>query len=190
MKHILRNAKEVAALLNGVLQFREVIEYGEYLDYDNFMNEGRIEFSKNYSSLDDFPKSKDMFVKHHSKYQIGDEVFVKETFTKWGMNILYKADDITSSGFMDIVGIKWKPSIHMNKEISRFTLKITNVRVERLQDISQKDLILFWGKEGIHPHKLLESFFIQEWNASAKDGFTFDDNPYVFVYDFEIVKGR
>ena len=48
----------------------------------------------------------------------------------------YKAD---GNSFGDYEIDKWKPSIFMPKEACRLFLKVTNVRVERLQDISDDD---------------------------------------------------
>ena len=93
------------------------------------------------------------------------------------------------------------------KEMARIFLKVTNVRVERLQDISDDDCI----KEGIsevgfYPdegYPLCTGYmagkddgktalantpqkpFSELWNSTAKDGYKWEDNPYVFVYEFE-----
>jgi len=72
--------------------------------------------------------------------QVGDRLWVRETFQRAGGNTGYwyaatdsKADDGNSPVS------HWKPSIHMPREASRITLEITGVRVERLQDISEED---------------------------------------------------
>ena len=70
---------------------------------------------------------------------IGDLLWVRETWQKIeGDRIIYKAEPI-------IWGGKWKPSIYMPKSAARRWLKITDIRLERLHDISEEDAI----KEGI-----------------------------------------
>lgn len=71
------------------------------------------------------------------KYAPGDVLYVRET---WGEcesfgGYLYRA---THDGD-DPVGNGWRPSIHMPRRASRLTLVVTDVRVERLQDISEAD---------------------------------------------------
>ena len=83
--------------------------------------------------------------------EIGDRLWIKETYCKHGALISYKADDDwiaeyrKSSDFNVIDNPKWEPSIYMPRIASRITLEITDIRVERLQDISEDDAI----KEGI-----------------------------------------
>ena len=77
----------------------------------------------------------------------GDRLWVRETFAApWGLDykfpggesgIFYRADnrqDFPDDG-------TWTPSIFMPRKLSRITLEIVNVRVERLQDISEADVI-------------------------------------------------
>ena len=77
--------------------------------------------------------------------QPGDRLWVRETwadlrYTGFDNPFAYKA---TTSGEGDLIrgeyGIKWKPSIHMPREACRLVLDITDVRVERLQDITEDD---------------------------------------------------
>lgn len=69
-----------------------------------------------------------------SKYSVGDRLWVKETYaTTGGGPIRYAATD-------DIHELRVKkPSIFMPRTASRLTLIVTNVRIERLQDISEED---------------------------------------------------
>jgi len=80
------------------------------------------------------------------------------------------------------------------KEMARTFLEITAVRVKRLQDISYEDILA----EGF-PHKDLMGNakqtialgWLQElWDSCAKDGYKWENNPYVFVYDFKRVENE
>ena len=121
-------------------------------------------------------------------YQQGDILYVRETWCKgsW-MNekerYYYKADD---NDFHCV----WHPSIHMPKEAARIWLKVTDVRVERLQEISGEDLI----KEGID---FFRSNYVRVafdeykniWNSTIKksdlDRYSWQANPWVWVIEFE-----
>lgn len=68
----------------------------------------------------------------------GDILYVRETWREWTDGYLYKAwtEPFPQPG--QFPEIKWKPSIHMPKEAARIWLKVTNVRVERLQEITEE----------------------------------------------------
>lgn len=81
-------------------------------------------------------------------YQPGDILWVRETWYKDVNRYMYKASYTNNEKFFrggKEVRINWSPSIHMPMEAARLSLRVTGVRVERLQDITEADAI----KEGI-----------------------------------------
>lgn len=123
-------------------------------------------------------------------YQPGDILYVRETWKK-APNGYYYYEDWQRNDIADVT--KWKPSIHMPKEAARIWLKVTDVRVERLQDITPQGA---W-KEGarcscLHPVPDCagnKTAFIEIWNSTIKksdiDRYGWDANPYVWVISFE-----
>lgn len=130
-------------------------------------------------------------------YQQGDILYVRETWCKgsW-MNekerYYYKADD-------DDFHCVWHPSIHMPKEAARIWLKVTDVRVERLQKITEdgakaegaidnRGLIHSPENEYDRIHTAREHF-IEIWDSTIKksdlDRYGWDANPWVWVIEFE-----
>ena len=94
---------------------------------------------------------------------------------------------------------RWHPSIHMPKEAARIWLKVTDVRVERLQEITEAGaeaegavnnigMIHAPDNEYDHIHTAKEHF-IEIWNSTIKksdiDRYGWDANPYVWVIEFE-----
>ena len=84
----------------------------------------------------------------------------------------------------------WKPSIHMPKEAARIWLKVTDVRVERLQEMDKTDAL----KEGIDPRLCLNlshalTKFKKIWDSTIKksdlDIYGWDADPWVWVIEFE-----
>lgn len=122
-------------------------------------------------------------------YQPGDILYVRETWSEWTDGYLYKAWNSPFPQAGESPVMKWHPSIHMPKEAARIWLKVTGVRVERLQEISGEDLT----KEGID---LFRSNYVRVafdefkniWNSTIKksdlDRYGWDANPYVFAIEF------
>lgn len=156
-------------------------------------------------------------------YKTGDVLWVRETFTQirnietGHIDTFYAAeqkdyDTVSTTYLCDDDGfetdrtIPWKPSIHMPREAARLFLRVTDVRVEQLQDITEFDAI----KEGF-PGEECHHFgrgacedcngtgwieppsveFMMEWeNLNAKRGLGWDVNPWVWVVEFERVEGE
>ena len=139
-------------------------------------------------------------------YRPGDILYVRETWTKlWYVDpngcthfdqpmYYYAADgtpDITlydEDGFeLDDQRIRWRPSIHMPREAARIFLRVTAVRVERLQDITEDGAI----KEGCTAHggNLALDEFEAVWHSTLKLAdrtlYGWDANPWVWGIEFE-----
>lgn len=131
-------------------------------------------------------------------YQPGDILYVRET---WGYPIalnsdeqyVFRADEVAESGFKNESHI-WHPSIHMPKEAARIWLKITNVRVEKLQEITTEDALKEGADRIIHVdgslnEHAIRTCFLGMWNRSIKksdiDRYGWEADPWVWIIEFE-----
>jgi hypothetical protein len=153
-------------------------------------------------------------------YQPGDILYVRETWERfecWNCDgdergncpkepkksvlnktcgcYMYRATDEISGD------AKWHPSIHMPKEAARIWLKVTNVRVERLQECGEgwcidiekegiatpQDPILYISDDAFHDALRME--FQKTWDSTIKksdlDRYGWNANPWVCVIEFE-----
>lgn len=93
---------------------------------------------------------------------------------------------------------KWRPSIHMPRWASRITLEITDVRVQRVQEITVEDIraegIALDDKELDKFHEGMVEFgyritFADLWNSiNEKRGYGWDSNPWVWAITFKVIK--
>lgn len=119
----------------------------------------------------------------------GDILYVRETWKK-APNGYYYYEDWQRNDIADVT--KWKPSIHMPKEAARIWLKVTDVRVERLQEITSEQ-ICREGVEVEYPHVLngeeKRYAFSRLWDSTIKksdlDRYGWNANPWVWVIKFE-----
>lgn len=134
-----------------------------------------------------------------------DILYVRETWCLRfdGEKYFYKADKHTpreEKRLIDYDHVSWKPSIHMPKEAARIFLKVTNVRVERLQEIDDEQAKAEganWknGKNVGVEEKMRRSAierFAEIWNSTIKkadlDRYGWDANPWVWVIEFERIE--
>lgn len=141
-------------------------------------------------------------------YLAGDILYVRETWKKYKKMVGqgndcylkefygYKADENNSNNPSEFYDGNWIPSIHMPKEVARIFLKVTSVRVERLQGITAHECVL----EGIDTGDILANAkdndssnyarnrFRKAWNKCYNFPKTFDCNPWVWVIEFERVE--
>ena len=117
-------------------------------------------------------------------FRIGDVLYVREAWADGYDGYIYRADDKMG----DKSVIKWHPSIHMPKNAARIWLKVKDIGVEQLQDMTIDDV----SHEGI---SIAQGFkdFIRVWdstiNESDKDKYGWDANPWVWAIYFEVIEG-
>lgn len=129
--------------------------------------------------------------------RVGDLLWCRETFCKVCYendnepDVCYKEDMLRYEGLCS--RCKYSPSIFMPKWATRIWLEITDIRVERIQDIKRQDI----SAEGT-PHNPMElssyrndgyqrlQDFIYLWDKINKiRGYGWNKNPYVWVISFK-----
>lgn len=203
MKPILFNTEMVKAILGGRKTCtRRLVKFlpGKNPQWTGYIKDGLMLYNgKNEPCIRKAP------------YQPGDILYVRETWERfecWNCEGDERGNcpkepqksvlDKTFSCYMyratnEISGdAKWHPSIHMPKEAARIWLKVTDVRVERLQDIDGKGCV----KEGIEEEPLkyvgdefVKGMFHDLWDSTIKksnlDRYGWQANPWVWVIEFE-----
>jgi len=88
----------------------------------------------------------------------------------------------------------WRPSIHMPRWASRITLEVTAVRVERLQDITDVDIIAEGISTQLREYDAccdLRQRWRELWDSiNAERGFGWSVNPWVWVISFHLQEAR
>lgn len=132
----------------------------------------------------DYDENEQEFEQPHTlPYVPGDILYVRETWQdlclpvksgKQTHDYAYKASDNDKN-------IKWRPSIHMPKAAARIWLKVTDVRVERLQDIDDDGVVA----EGLQIGDPFEELWDSTVKKADRNLYGWDANPWVWVIEFE-----
>lgn len=219
VKPILFNTEMVRAILDGTKTCtRRVVRY-KYSNTEMKIKKDKygarlIEIQKDENSDGSTYQKLLPFVEKEAPYQPGDILYVRETWQKAGLvddfdqvvdgteKYYYAAGPekpcfdywVDSETGEHKERMPWRPSIHMPKEAARIWLKVTEVRVERLQDITGQGVL----KEGLNSHVHQNAFYFDMnqlemfenlWNSTIKktdlDRYGWDVNPWVWVVEFE-----
>lgn len=194
MKPILFNTYMVRAILDGRKTVtRRVVKFkpGQNPQWTGYIPDGPVLYGSN-----NIPASK-------SPYHTGDILYVRETWNKVKLasesdwNYEYRARCKNPAYFSNGFMAEWRPSIHMPKEAARLFLRVTDVRVERLQAITPEQIDAEGCKEWAYSAKTGEllpsgpSFFRIKWDRTIKPSdlptFGWAANPWVWVIEFERV---
>jgi len=133
-------------------------------------------------------------------WQVGDRLWVRETWRVDRLNESIKSNNLESGQWVqyksdnDIWATypgRWRPSIHMPRWASRITLEITNIRVERIQEISEEDAReeglqqethTYWSETRTY---WAQNSFKKFWDSIyAKKGYGWATNCWVWVREF------
>jgi hypothetical protein len=173
-KPILFSTPMVQAILEGrKTMTRRIVK-------DKFLIQGNPKFSTRNSELTGVcPYGK-----------VGDVLWVREKFFKHNEHeIWYAAENFPR--IIDTDYVKWKPSIHMPKAAARIWLEITNIRVERLWEISDEDA----KAEGVKPKEGMWFKRIQRYDEAFSELWqsingeqSWNENPWVWVVEFKKIK--
>ena len=120
--------------------------------------------------------------------QVGDRLWVRESFAHYFTNVevlSYKAS--CDSPLPD--GIRWRSPRFMFKRYARIWLEITNIRVERLQEITEEDAEaegVSWSAVGNENYDTISAVanFAELWN-SLNPKYSWESNPFVWVIEFK-----
>lgn len=136
-------------------------------------------------------------------YNADDILYVREAWSELSFGYVYKADGENIDHLGNV--IRWHPSIHMPKEAARIWLKVKDVRVERLREITEEQARAEGAKQSYEQINTIENRpvtylaedgkgyyvlgFKNIWNSTIKksdlDRYGWDANPYVWVIEFE-----
>ena len=209
---IIFSTQMVRAILRGVkTQTRRVIPITPRRGYS---------LNHSFGNLYHFCREKNGYGKYskHLKrpYDPCDILWVRETyrpiFGQTGdlIGVDYKVDDPEKwERLGDVIGtpVKWRPSIHMPRQMSRLILKVTAIRAEPLRDISDTDamregiyssflrgtpvpIAMDWdGNEKVLVAGAPKRDFEELWRGLYPEGKkSWGANPWVWVIDFDVVK--
>lgn len=191
MKPILFNTQMVREIQKGHktvtrrIAFRQTNIYSfhskEYPDGWWFL--GRV-----YRNWDDMLREP-QGVLSYAKYKAGDILYVRETWAEMPYGIVYRADDDFPEGWD--IDDRWRPSIHMKKEVARIFLRVKEVRLEQLNSMEEEDAIAEGFPElGVDADSPLTRFSdLWDKTLTKKDigKYDWESNPWVYVYEFEII---
>ncbi len=208
MKPILFSAEMVRAIQDlRKTQTRRVIKDKDITNWFDIDVDGKPIAYIDQETGDSYPPT------HRARYQVGDILWVQETWKvirlleNMQMQFEYRADGLTSKTidflldrftkfkkFANKHG--WQSPYFMPREAARIFLRVTNVRVERLREITAEDAKaegIVWEPgtgwtcdKGKGITDAYRSLFKDLWDSlNTKRGYGWETNPWVWVYEFE-----
>jgi hypothetical protein len=140
------------------------------------------------------------------KYKVGEVVAIAQSYESLGMNPEIALNDKDGIGFYTKTKFApgWKNKMFVRADLMPHHIRITNIKIERLQDISDKDCLkegIYKGQCGSADTHFMDAYYykgdIQPY-CTPREAFaalidkvsgkgTWESKPYVFVYEFELI---
>ena len=195
MKPILFNTDMVRAILEGRKTVTRRVVKPHYRDNEIGFNIIKNANTGKYVCIEYFDEWENKTRYMADPYRPGDILYVRETWapfyeTMYSDPVIgYRYYSVTDEEIKERIPEylnwfwpgRWSPSIHMPRKAARIFLRVTDVRVERLQDMPPYDIAF----EGFRKQK----DFIELWNNTLKPAdralYGWDANPWVWVIEFE-----
>ena len=182
--------------------------WDRWTDYDDWCNTVAI---NDVPKIRQYYKEKDFFL-DNSPYKVGEVVSIAQSYRSIteeeeeinGVLGLYRIGQKYLT--MDEMGAGWTNKMFVRADLMPHHIRFTDIRAERLQDISDEDCISEgirkWTKdEELFKYDLADGFEIFEWRdkpRNPREAFAslidkvsgkgvWDSNPWVFAYEFELV---
>ena len=157
----------------------------------------------------DWDLRESVIIERYSKYKVGEVIAIAQRykdvldFIPEGFRRKYELEFLTSGN----VSKGWNNKMFVKADLMPYQIKITNIKIEKLQDISDEDCL----KEGVvkgrvgnaHTDHWMDAYYTHKSSiepcCTPREAFalpidkvigkrTWESNPYVFVYEFELVK--
>jgi len=206
-KGIIFSAPMVRALLDGrKTQTRRLLSLRGYRGFTEFGPSDTPGFDWHFRRADAaWCDVRDNRLRELLPYAPGDRLYVREAALYWYRTADGQRDKVAAfraDGYEVEPGERWEPSIHMPRWASRLTLTVTDVRVQRVADISEADAqaegLSRWdiGGEGTRWNwhdgpavvwPTARTAFEALWNSlHTKPGERWEDNPWIVAVTFSV----
>lgn len=205
MQKIMFNDKYVLtqAVLEGrKTQTRRVVGESLIDEYETWIDDAKsvaVPFGTTYESIEEF-------LLKRSRFKVGEVVAIAQSYEDCGYLPTDKTPIINGCKieFIEFKNHKgWSNKMFVASDNMMYFIRITNVRIERLQDISWEDCLAEGLIADVDPMNPICNIFTfdgaNQWYFHPREAYaalidkvsgkgTWESNPYVFVYDFELVK--
>ena len=116
------------------------------------------------------------------RYKVDEIVYLKEPFYDYGNGVIWYAFDMDSH---DRKKMGWQNKLFMPESSARYFIQITDIRIERLQNISNASI----KAEGLrYEERFLLGKWVELWDKINGKNYSFNSNPFVWVYQYKITE--